>query len=296
MVARRLDACDVFIGMSGLCVESARVARAKYGAKVFIERGSCHVLSQKAILDDLGRRGMAAHSVPDSDVARELASYELADRVVVPSGHALQSFEDHGFPAQKLFCNPYGVDLTMFGPTPAPRDRPPTILFVGQWSYQKGVDVLLNAWRTLEGVHLLHVGAVGDAPLPTEPRFTHVAPLPQDKLRGYYAQAHVFVLASRQEGLALVQAQALACGLPLVCTDRTGGQDLQPLLDDPSCVTVVPGDDAAALARGIRAMLTMAVNQTGQRDLLGLGRDQLSWSAYGERYARELERVGGGGM
>lgn len=290
LIARRLEPCDVFIGMSGVAVESARVARTRYGAKVFIERGSRHVSSQKKILDDLRNRGMAGEIVPDWIVDRELASYALADRLVVPSLHVEQSFRDLGFPAEKLFRNPYGVDLSMFAPTPAPAGVPPTMLFVGAWSYRKGVDVLVAAWRQLEGVRLLHVGAVVDAPLPDAPGFTHVDAVPQSRLRDYYAQAHVFVMASREEGLALVQAQALACGLPLVCTDRTGGEDLQRMLDDPAWVSVVPSDDAGALAAAIRAMLPKAFDSNRER-VLGAARQQLGWAAYGARYAQELARV-----
>jgi starch synthase len=291
VIARRLERCDVFIGMSGLCVESARAAREKYGAKVFIERGSRHVQSQKAILNDLRRRGIAAVTVPDWYVERELEGYALADRVVIPARHVEQSFLERGFPAGKLFRNPYGVDLTMFPPTAAPLDRPPTLLFVGTWSYQKGVDVLEAAWRQLDGVKLLHVGPVGDAPLPTAPGFSHVDSVPQRVLCDYYGQAHLFVMASRQEGLALVQAQALACGLPLVCTDCTGGEDLQGLLDDPAWVTIVPTGSADALANGIRTLLPRALALRGERNLLRAGRDKLSWAAYGRRYAAELARV-----
>jgi len=292
LIARRLEPCDVFIGMSGLCIESARAARARYGAKVFIERGSRHILSQKAILDELSRRGMAAESVPDAAVERELASYALADRIAVPAIHVEQSFVDHGVPVARLFRNPYGVDLTMFAPTPAP-PGPPTLLFVGTWSYQKGADVLERAWRQMRGVRLRHVGAIGDAPLPASPDFEHVDPVPQWRLREHYAQAHLFVLASRQEGLSLVQAQALACGLPLVCTDRTGGEDVRDVLDDPGWVSVVPSDDVEALADGIRAMLPRALSLHGERNLLRGGREKLAWAAYGRRYAEELARVVG---
>lgn len=293
LIARRLEPCDVFIGMSGVAVESARVARTRYGARIYIERGSRHVHSQKAILDDLSRRGMAAETVPDWIVERELAGYALADRVVVPSVHVEQSFIEQGFPAEKLFRNPFGVDLSMFAPTTAPSDGPPTLLFVGAWSYRKGVDVLVAAWQQLDDVRLLHVGAVVDAPLPDGPGFTHVEAVPQSRLREYYAQAHVFVLASREEGLALVQVQALACGVPLVCTDRTGGEDLQPMLEDPAWIMAVPCDDVTALAAAIRAMLTKAIGLRGERQLLGAAREQLGWAAYGRRYAQELARSAG---
>jgi glycosyltransferase involved in cell wall biosynthesis len=291
VIARRLEPCDVFIGMSGLCIESAQAARSKFGAKVFIERGSRHILSQKSILDDLRLRGLSADVVPDYAVSRELASYAAADRVVIPAIHVEESFVAHGYPAEKLFRNPYGVDLSMFAATPAPPSHPPTLIYVGAWSYRKGVDVLEAAWRRLEGVRLLHVGAVADAPLPTGPGFIHVEPVPQSRLRDYYAQAHLFVLASREEGLALVQPQALACGLPLVCTSRTGGADLKYLLDDPARVTVVPPDDAEALAAAIREVFPRALAQRGQRHLPANARDQLAWSAYGRRYAGELGRV-----
>lgn len=288
-IARRLEPCDVFIGMSGVAVESARAARTRYGAKVFIERGSRHIRSQKAILNDLTQRGLAAETVPEWALSRELEGYELADKVVIPALHVEQSFLEEGFPAGKLFRNPYGVDLSMFTPTPPPPIGPPTILFVGAWSYRKGVDLLVAAWRQLDGIRLLHVGAVVDAPLPDGPGFTHIDPVPQSRLREFYGQAHLFVLASREEGLSLVQAQALACGLPLVCTSRTGGEDLQRMIDDPSWVTVVPCDDVTSLTAAIRSMLPRALCLQGQRQLLGGAREQLGWRAYGRRYADELD-------
>jgi len=138
-------------------------------------------------------------------------------------------------------------------------------------------------------VRLIHVGTVSDMVLPNLPGFEHYDAVPQWRLKDFYAGAHVFVLASREEGLALVQAQALACGLPLVCTDRTGGEDLREFLDDPSLITVVPHDDPEALADALRFALDRARRQSGIRDILGPAREKLSWRAYGERYARAIE-------
>ncbi|MFR7464137.1 MAG: glycosyltransferase [Phocaeicola vulgatus] len=50
--------------------------------------------------------------------------------------------------------------------------------------------------------------------------------IPESELVNYYSKAKVFVLLSKDEGLALVQPQAVACGLPLVITKHTGGDDL----------------------------------------------------------------------
>jgi glycosyltransferase involved in cell wall biosynthesis len=208
----------------------------------------------------------------------------------------VDSFLERGFTAGKLFRNPYGVDLKMFPPICVNRHSVPAIIFVGTWSWRKGVDVLLAAFNLLNGVRLIHVGPVSEGPdFPSDPLFRHVDPVPQWQLKEYYGMADVFVHASREEGLSLVQAQALACGLPLVCTDRTGGEDLRSILSDSSLVTVVPHDDPVALAAAIRTGLAKAATLTGLRDGLGPARESLSWSAYGRRYGDFLEaRVSAG--
>lgn len=296
LAAHMIEPCDVFIGMSGLAVKSAYAARRKFGARVLIERGSRHILSQKEILDAIPAASRKRDTVPAYAVQRELASYEAADIIVIPSHHVEESFVERGVARTKLFRNPYGVDLAMFPPTPAPPATPPCVLFVGGWSFRKGCDLLTNAWRWLDGVRLLHVGGIADAPLPTDPGFAHHGPVPQWRLSEFYGKAHVFCLASREEGLSLVQAQALASGLPVVCTDRTGGEDLREFLDDPRWVTVVPTDNAAALAAGIKQALGLAASQQGIRDILGPARARLSWQAYGERYERFLNDLLSGRM
>ena len=40
------------------------------------------------------------------------------------------------------------------------------------------------------------------------------------------SRSHVMVLPSVEEGLALVQAQAMACGCPVIGTYNTGAEDL----------------------------------------------------------------------
>lgn len=295
LIARRLEPCEVFIGMSGLAVESARAARERYGAKVFIERGSQHILSQKAILNEIARLPPSTDTVPNYAVRRHEDSTDAADVIAVPSRQVAESFVDRGCAVERLFLNPYGVDLEMFSPTPAPGRERPSVIFVGTWSYRKGCDVLLDAIASLNGrVALLHVGAVGDAPLPHNDWFEHRDPVPQWQLREHYAQAHALVMASREEGLALVQAQALACGLPVVCTDRTGGQDLKELLGLDQEVLVVPHDDAGSLAATIDRALSWAARRfpVGEiRDLLGDSRERLSWRAYGQRYSAKIGEV-----
>jgi glycosyltransferase involved in cell wall biosynthesis len=295
LVKIRLEPCDVFIGTSGIYLEAAQYARKRYGARILIERGSRHILSQKQILESMPG-GENAH-IPEHDIERELKGYALADYIVVPSSHAEESFLELGMPREKLFRNPYGVDLNMFQPTCAPPAAAPAkAIITGAWSLRKGCDILTAAWRQIPELGLIHVGAVVDAPLPQGDGFEHHDPVDQTRLRQFYAEARVFVLASREEGLSLVQAQALACGLPVVCTDRTGGADLAELADLKEGVFVVPHDNVQALADALRKALQWSTERFAPgtvRDILGARRDSLSWQAYGRRYEIFLTRVMG---
>lgn len=291
VAARALEACDVLVGMSGIAGEAAEAARSRFGAKVFIERGSRHILSQKAILDrTVPRPGTTRSAVPDYAVRRELHDYEVAHVIVVPAHHVVASFTDHGIAASRLFRNPYGVDLRMFPPTPRP-DGDPTILMVGAWSVQKGCDVLVDAWRRVPGTTLVHVGAVIDLPVPREEGFAHHDAVDQRRLGTFYAHSDVLALASRQEGLALVQAQALASGLHVACTDRTGGEDLAEITGLDDLVVVAPSDDAQAFSRALRIALDRARDASPDRDLLRDRRERLSWGAYARRYDGMLRSV-----
>jgi glycosyltransferase involved in cell wall biosynthesis len=270
--------------------KTLRRCRADFGARILVERGSRHTLSQRAILEAMSP-DPANRPVPTSHVAREVVSYDLADKIVVPSRHVIESFLEHGIPESRLFRNPYGVDLTLFPMTPPPGGKP-TILMVGTWSRRKGADVLTEAWSTLPDHRLLHVGPIGDAPLPSGGDWVHHDPLDQRGLTNYYAQGHVFALASREEGLAVVLPQAAASGLSVVCTDRTGGADIAEMIGDAgNIVSVVPSGDAPSLARELGVQMSRQLAYRGSRDRMGSARVKLSWREYGIRYDQFLKRL-----
>ncbi len=287
VAAAVIGACDVMIGMSQMSAASMRSARRRFGAQTVLERGSRHIESQRQILERIRGAAPGAKPVPDWAVRRELTEYEIADVIAVPSRHVELSFVERGIPSRKLFRNPYGVDLKMFPATEAPAsDCPPTIIMVGKWSLRKGCDVLAEAWRRLGvgDVRLLHVGALGDAPIPVEPGFQHRGTVDQRTLTRYYAGAHAFALASREEGLALVQVQALASGLPVAGTEYTGAEDLRECLEDPRAIAIAPANDVAGMTRALETQLAYARAMSGVRDLLQSARDTLSWRGYGKRY------------
>jgi alpha-maltose-1-phosphate synthase len=290
--ARGLDACDAVIGTAGLCMETFERARHHHGAQVFIECSAHHVLARKKTLEEIpgARRPAIAHF----DLKRELQGYAFADVVVCPTQDAARSFVDRGVDQAKIFRNFPGADLDVFQPTSRPELETPTILYVGEWSIRKGCDVLAHAvdgepWR------LIHIGPMGDAPLPDLPRFEQRATRPTSDMRQIYRAAHVIVFPSFDDCVGEPQVRGVASGLPLVCSDRSGGEDLREFIEAPEWVTVVPAGDLMAWRRGLKQGVAMAERQTGVRTLLRKARKQLTWRAHAERYAEELRRRIAGG-
>ena len=138
-------------------------------------------------------------------------------------------------------------------------------------------------------VRLVHVGAIGDLAFPKgDSRFVHIDPVPQPELRRFYAEADALVLASRQEGLATVQSQALASGLPVICTNRTGGADLAHTRALAQHITVIPHDDLSALAAAVAGLRDRRKAGECLPPISHSDRETLSWTAYGRRYAEQI--------
>ena len=167
-------------------------------------------------------------------VARELAEYAQADAIFVPSHYVRDTFLGEGVPAEKVRLVPYGVNTSAFRPTASPPEQF-RALFAGGLSARKGIHYLLRAWRiwghpsaqlrlagapSAEFDHL--VRWAGGLP----PNVTLLGHLPREALVREMSSAHVLVLPSIEEGLALVQAQAMACGAAVIASTNTGAATL----------------------------------------------------------------------
>jgi len=281
--------CDVLIAMSGSFVYAPKKAK-KQGSIVILERGSKHILEQRRILEAIPSLH-GTKPVPDINVKRELAGYQFTDYITIASQHVKESFLLHNYPVKKLFINPYGTSLLQFYPTDKPVADSYDVIMVGGWSYRKGCDLIVEAIRKLN-LRFLHVGGKVDMEFPMDSNFTHFNSVNQWKLVDYYSQSKVFVLPSREEGLALVQAQALVCGLPIVCSQHTGGRDLREFLEDKKWIIEMPETTIECLATCITEALQLADSQTqSKRNYAGDTIANLTWEAYGSRYNEFLKEI-----
>lgn len=293
--ARQVPAeTELYVGWSSY--SEAGLERAKrLGAVTVLERGSTHIAYQRDVLEEEYRRfGVTAQLPHARIVAKETREYDMADYICVPSTFARQSFIERGIMPDKVIQVPYGVDVSVFTPTDVQTDVF-RVLHVGAISLQKGVQYLVQAFAEarLPRAELWLVGDlqpdVADVLARYSGVFRHIPRVPQQQLVEYYTRASVFALCSVQEGLALVQAQAMACGLPIISTPNTGGEDLY---DDGVEGFSVPARDVAAL----RECLTYLYENRDVARAMGLrgaerARAAHTWDEYGRKVVENYSRM-----
>jgi glycosyltransferase involved in cell wall biosynthesis len=286
---------DVFVGWSGTSLSLLRDAKAR-GMLTILERCSTHIVEQtKLLVDEYSRFGRAFSDTPSESTEQELAEYEETDYIAVPSTFVKESFLRQGFSADKLLLIPYGTDISLFRPDTAPHE-PFRIIQVGAVSIRKGFRYVDEAFRAaaIPDSELWFVGGVSPEAKryfssKPHPRITLHGHKPQSELVKYYNQSDVATLASVEEGMAYVLAQAAACGLPIVCTENTGGREI---VGNDTCGIMVPPRDPVAMAHAFRLLH----DDTALREQLGMAArecagSRFSWCSYAERALWHYRRL-----
>ena len=287
-VARSIDVewTDVFHALEGTGPQAGR--RVKENGKLWIcDRGSSHILFQRELLIEEHRYW---HVPPPQFAANRLdrcvAEYDEAHAITVPSQFSKKSFLQHGIAAERVFVCPYGVNLSEFKPGKK-NDEVFRVIHVGQISIRKGIGYLLQAMDPLVKNGKCELWLVGEIDPSVQSLldkfngvFEYKGVSPRKDLWKLYSQASVLVLASVEEGLALVQAQALACGVPIIATTNTGAEDL---FSDGVEGFIIPIRSPEAIREKIEWML----DSTEQRDRMAQAAlkrvEHLGgWDRYGE--------------
>lgn len=206
------------------------------GTICIVEEVNSHVLSaHETILDEYKRLGFKpSEYLHTYDTRKRLDSYQLSDYILCPSTFAKDSFIAHGFSKDKIIVNHYGMPKRSLHSTKelASYNDEFRILFVGQINIRKGLHYLIEAFKIVKHPkkRLIVVGpatkitGIERTSIPPHVQFTGV--LKGADLESVYSTSSVFVLPSIEEGMALVQGEALSYGLPVIATTNTGSQDI----------------------------------------------------------------------
>jgi glycosyltransferase involved in cell wall biosynthesis len=170
---------------------------------------------------------------PEEKLFRKEEELSMADRITCPSQFVLDSIPSEI--KQKIPCQ-----ISPFG---SPKSDPPSkemvtnssnrlkLLFVGSMSQRKGLADLFEAMHLLKK-EPLSLSILGQPSMPMEfyrkqySDFEYFPPSSNEKVREIMKMHDALVLPSIIEGRALVQQEALSCGLPIIVTRNAGGEDL----------------------------------------------------------------------
>jgi alpha-1,3-rhamnosyl/mannosyltransferase len=163
-----------------------------------------------------------------------------AERIITPSAAtALAVKESFPASADRVMSIPEAAD-DRFNATRNPEGetawqmrlgiRPPYLFYLGQWKAYKNLPVLLEAFTILRQTHAnAQLVVAGDDPRHPEvrqaaaglPEGSIVLPgrLPESAVPDLYRGAAAVVLPSRAEGFGLPVIEAMACGVPVICSD-----------------------------------------------------------------------------
>jgi len=162
-----------------------------------------------------------------------------ADQFWVPSNWQKQCTIEQGYDKDRIKVVPEGVDANIFNPNPIPNPFDPSIftfLLVGRWDYRKSTTEIIQAFcnEFMKGEPVQLVCAV-DNPFPADdlktteermekygfndPRIIIKHFLPFNEYLALLKNCNAFVSCARSEGWNLPLIEAIACGVPTICSN-----------------------------------------------------------------------------
>jgi len=202
---------------------------------------------------------------------RPITYYTLkrAEKIIVSNPNILQNSPYLKNVQQKCEIIPYGVDLNNFkkglgGEIKKIMEKyGKFILFVGRFSYYKGIEYLIDAMKNVESKLVI----IGDGStkkslelkiksLKIKNKIYFLSFQEEKDLINYYQACEVFVLPSifKSEAFGIVLIEAMACGKPVISTELGTGTSF--VNKDGTTGFVVPPRDSKSLSNAIRKIIT----------------------------------------
>jgi len=212
---------------------------------------------------------------------RQQEEWNAADVIFCGSEFVVDGIRRLRGPSSRCVVVPYGVEGIA---EPRRRSVPRTplrVLTVGAVGLRKGSPYLLQAARAMgNAAQFRMVGPVHLSPAARAEVQSHVhltGPVPRGEVRRHYEWADVFLLPSICEGSATATYEALAAGLPVLCTPNTGS-----VVTDGLDGFIVPACDHGAISDRLERFFEPGVLDAMSAAALAKAR-QFDMEAYGLR-------------
>jgi glycosyltransferase involved in cell wall biosynthesis len=230
-------------------------------------------------------------------LARKTWELDLAELVICPSAFVLDSLPQSVQNSKTCVVAPFGspslnqAELVERKPI----EGPLRILFAGALTQRKGLADLFAAMKLVDSkeIELVVMGSLL-RPLTWYreqfPRFIYAPPRPHREVLRLMRTCDVLVLPSIVEGRALVQQEAMACGLPLIVTRNAGGDDL---ITEGETGFLVPIRTPEAIAEKMNWCATNRANLSGMAIAAQRRASELTWHGYGEKVVAAIRSLTG---
>ena len=219
-------------------------------------------------------------------LARKTRELELAELVVCPSQFVLESLPANVRAQKKCLFVPFGSPR--IDPTNAQSQKNPAgplrVLFAGALTQRKGLADLFAAMKMIDS-NAIELVVMGSLLQPLQwyrdrlANFVYETPRPHHDFLQLMQSCDVFVFPSIVEGRALVQQEAMACGLPLIATKNAGAEDL---IEEGATGFLVPIRSPEALAEKISWCAANRSLISGMGIAARERAGRLTWNRYGE--------------
>ncbi|WP_324665343.1 glycosyltransferase family 4 protein [Haloarcula sediminis] len=214
------------------------------------------------------------------------------DEILAVSSFVKDSLVDGGFPAEKISVTPLGIDTADYPTSPAATEEQFTVLYIGSVTIGKGIPYLLDAWEHNgwgddEQARLVLCGHVSSTMRKVLNRynFENVATPGFVDPRDYHQKASVFAFPSVSDGCPRAPLEAIAAGLPIITTDRTGTTDI---ITDGEEGFVVPASDAAALADRLKYLRENPTERRRMRERALKTASEQTWDCHAQKVIEAL--------
>jgi glycosyltransferase involved in cell wall biosynthesis len=230
-VAKSLTCCSAVYCYEDSAFETFRVAE-RLGLRRFYELPILYWETARRLLRTEAERypnwepTLQATRDSAAKLERKAKELRMADLVICPSRQVQESL-----PAGTVSCvAEYGCAASA-ATRPVRHSTRLRVLFVGTMTQRKGLADLFTAMKRLDRSDIELI-VLGTPLLPLTfyrqeyPGFRYEATRPTEQVRELMLSCDVLVLPSIVEGRAMVQMEALSCGLPIVVTPNAGAEDL----------------------------------------------------------------------
>jgi hypothetical protein len=224
--------------------------------------------------------------------SREKAEWELADIIVCPSEFVLRNVIARGGRPERCVLVPYGIDPQFPAQDVIRIGGPLRVLTVGQVGLRKGSPYVAEAARLVGKSASFRMAGPGNLPEAIVAELSKNVELrgivPRGNMAAEYAWADVFLLPSICEGSATAIYEALAAGLPVICTENAGS-----IVRDGIDGFIVPIRDSEAIAKAVSVL----ANNAGMRAAMSASAVEraadFTVKRYGERLLAALSALPG---